>query len=381
MREYLNPDITPTILATILHYQKTTNVRVLRTQEAHTPMTNSSVSSNGQDCAKSQLSITTKKLIASGLILTPPKLSQFIFNQTEKRNEKNKHVLYSDFPDITQIRERVYWGIYSWTLTKSKRRWLNYETALHVDDMICSPTDIVRDYLDFYHPNRLRATGLEVRNYETRRYAPLYIHPTTIQDATYIDIKSTYYSIVTLLGWNVGYMPGQWLIAGRAPLDFPLPNDKPARNYLVSIGLPGEIDVWTGYRWVSQSVPNVHINLALWSVIMDILHSIASIAVALGAIYVHTDGYILPSERANELMLAIRQFRLTPEVRAEGPTILLGFANYMCGERRTKSFPHDNLQANFSNVVQTPGRWLRKAINDIADRDIAAILYNRSISC
>jgi hypothetical protein len=293
--------------------------------------------------------------------------------------EKNKHILYSDFPDIRTINTRVYWGIYTWTLSALKRRWLLRDTALTVEDMICSPADTVRDYLDFYHPRPLRATGIEVREYELHKSAPLYIRPSTILQGTYIDIKSTYYSIVQLIGWDINYLPGQWLTPGRAPLDFPLPNDKPARNYLVSIGLPGEITIWTGTQWVSQRAKNVHINLGLWSAVMDILHSIASIAVQLGAIYVHTDGYILPTKNSEKLQAAIRQFRLTPEVRAQGPTICLGFADYMVGNRLTKNFIHPHTQGNFSNLYPTKAKLLRESIQRIDDKRIPETLFYRSI--
>ncbi len=292
---------------------------------------------------------------------------------------KNKHILYSDFPDIREIHSRVYWGIYSWTLSALKRRWLLAHTSLSDNGLICSPADIVRDYLDYYHPRRLRATGVEVRQYEQPKSAPLYIHPSTIREGTYIDIKSTYFSIVKVIGWDINYLPGQWLTPGRAPLDFPLPADKPARNYLVSIGLPGSMTIWTGHQWVYQNAQNVHINLGLWSAVMDILHSIANIAVALGAIYVHTDGYILPSKNAAQLMQQIRLFRLTPEVRAEGETILLGFANYVCGSRKTKSLNPLRLQSHWTNVYETDAEFLKNAIQRIDDDRMPEVLYKRSI--
>jgi len=224
---------------------------------------------------------------------------------------------------------------------------------------------------------KLRAIGAEARHYQIRTYAPYYVTPRILKDAMYVDIGSTFFSILKNIGWNVSYLPGKWLTAGRAPLDFPLPKEKGARNYLVTIGLPKPLTIWNGYEFISEHAKNAHINRAIYSVIMDILHSIASIAVALGAIYVHTDGYIIPQRAYSILCSYIEAYGLSPEVRAWGDAFVYGIGNYMVGEKITKSF--DPLRVSqMVNHIEPPDshQWLQNTVGKIVSDKVAERLYN-----
>lgn len=306
-------------------------------------------------------------------------LDEHIREATEARHAKNEHIIYAQFPDIREIDSRVYWGVFSWGIPAWKQRYLLKQSTVRIHELESSPGDITRDYLDFYHPKHLHCIGAEARTYEQHKSAPLYYAPFTSHDATYIDIDSTYFSILKLIGWNINYLPGQWLIPGRAPLDFPLPTHKGARNYLVSIGLPRPMLVWTGHDFIEQTGKNVHINRGLWLAVMDILHSIASIAVTLGAKYVHTDGYILPSKNAPILMRAIRDFGLTSRILGEGETFVYGIGNYKVGDKQSKLFGPDRVSNPINHIDPPDVLWLQKTIQTIVSKNVATRLYEQWI--
>jgi hypothetical protein len=321
-----------------------------------------------------------KKTTNSGLILTQHEdLEAHIRLKTILRNDKQKHIVYSNFPDIRTVETRVFWGVFSWSLVKPKQRWIRRNAVIDIHGLPCTPADIVRDYLEYYHPTRNRCTGVEARDYETHKAAPLYVRPSVLGDAVYIDLKAAYYSIVKNIGWNVNYLPGNWLLPGRAPLDFPLSEDKSARNYLVSIGLPSPVTIWTGYKFQYKSGSNPHINLGLWSVVMDTLHAIAGIAVSLDARYVHTDGYILPARNADKLLMEIERFNLTASIRSAGDAYVFGFGNYRVGDKQTKSFNPDRVQKSYSTIRDVPTNWLRKTVNEIVKRGIPERIYKESL--
>lgn len=326
------------------------------------------------------MSGTMKTTTSTGLTLIP-EVSSTLFDYFETKGQERHaskiHYIYSEFPDIREIKTRVYWGVFSWSLPQWKQRYLLKRSTVRIQDFVSSPGDLVRDYLDFYHPKALRCIGSEARIYEEHVSAPLYFRPFTIHEGTYIDIESTYFSILKLVGWNINYLPEQWLIPGRAPLDFPLMGHKGARNYLVSIGLPRPMLVWNGSKFVEQKGKNVHINRGLWRLVQDILHSIANIAVSLGAQYVHTDGYILPTRNAPALIKAIKDWGLTARVLGDGETFVFGMGNYMVGDKKSKRFSPYAVQKPFSSLREVPDVWLQKQIQKIATNKIAEKLYNQ----
>lgn len=314
-----------------------------------------------------------------GLTLTRANqlLDDYIEQKTQERNEKNQHILLSNFPDIREINERVFWGVFTWTLPKSKKRFLKRNSAIRMHDLPMSAGDLVRDYLDFYHPNRLRCVGREARFYQTHVSAPLHVTPTIIRNAMYIDIESTYWSILKIIGWDCGYMPDKWVTAGRAPLDFPLPTHKGARNYLVSAGLDTPMTIWTGEEFIYQNGNNVHKNLGLWHLVQDILHSIANIAISLGAVYVHTDGYIIDEKRAPALISAISDWGLNARNLGEGQGVVLGIGNYCVGGKKSKAFDYNRVQSPFSKIEQTNYGWLQKQIGMLASKKTAERLCDQ----
>lgn len=229
-----------------------------------------------------------------------------------------------------------------------------------------TPGDVVRDYLDFYFPARLRAFHNEAKFYDTHVSTPLFLRPGILSDGVYVDVKSAYFSIVNLVGWNVRYQPSSWVSPGRPCYDFPLANDtrriaKSARACLVSFGLHRKSTFWNGSKLSERATKNNHVNYGLWHIAQDILHAIASVAVQLGARYVHTDGYILPAGAAEILEEYIASWGFHSGRKGAGKTMVLGFGNFQVGEFRTKRL-RPIAGKPYTYVRPVNGGWLQRQL-------------------
>lgn len=265
-------------------------------------------------------------------------LEEYLNAAACERQQKNETLVLSEFPNIKTIHERVFYGMLSWTLPNRKERWIHSTALINRGNGYQTGSEVARDYLDWKFPKKLRACSAQAQSLRFPRSAPLYVRPSVLEFGSYVDITATYLSFMDIIGWNVDYFPGNWLVKGSPPSDFPLREVKVARNSLVSTGLPTPMRIWTGERFVDKHRRNTHLNLGLWSCIMDVLHAIAGFALRLGAVYVHTDGYILQAWDAQELIEYIAQFGLVASIKASGLSIVNGVGNYKVGERQTKHY-------------------------------------------
>ncbi len=78
---------------------------------------------------------------------------------------------------------------------------------------------------------------------------------------------------------------------------------------------------------------NPLINYQIIRLISDILNALGAAAVALGAVYVHTDGYVFTTESAYESMTqVVRDWGLTPRLKSRGPGEIRGVGAYALGK-------------------------------------------------
>lgn len=257
-----------------------------------------------------------------------------------QRREKMTPEMVTHFPSIVDMRTKVILGSFSWTMPFLRRRFLDSNTSVDIFGVEQTPTEISRDYLRVVFPDRLRATGAQVEELRKQKTHPLYANPCVIESAAYVDLKSAYWSIMNAVGWNVDYFPNKFLGKGRGVEDFPLPNHKPARNSLVSMGLPSQSRIWTGTGFETEHTNNPNLNLGIYRLVQDVLHTIAFKAVQLGAMYVHTDGYILPIEKADELIYYIGEWGLTSKIKETGQAKIYAAGVYSIGEHKIHRIVH-----------------------------------------
>lgn len=292
----------------------------------------------------------------------------------ERRNLFKDYRVFVRMPDIHLMQEPVRVGIFSWSLDKTKERWLKANSLVNLGFGIQTPMDVVRDYLAWKFPHRLRASGAQVRAIKAHRAPPLYLKTGVLQHGVYVDIKSAYFSIVNTVGWNVDYSPDRWVIPGKPCYDYPLANDpsrlgKASRACLVSVGLNHHVHKWTGTKFTTVQARNHFTNYGLWAIAQDILHSIASVAISLGALYVHTDGYILPQGSDEILREYIAGWGLDTGTKGAGPTLVLGFGNFICGEFRTKRL-RAILGRNYRYNYPVSAGWLQQQLSRRVSRNM-----------
>lgn len=296
-------------------------------------------------------------------------LSDFMRAKAEERQAKTQTLVVDYFPPLQEFPDdRIYLGTNSWTFPDRHERWLKPGGYFVTENGIQTAGEIARDYLDFKFPKKLRATKAQKDLLNFHRSAPLYIEPTILEDAAYVDLKSAYWSIMSLAGWDVDYFPGKWILQGTPPDDFPYPDIKPARNSLVSCGLPTPLRMWTGKKITRQFRSNIHINMGLWAFTMDVLHAIASIARELEACYVHTDGYILPRWNAPDLIEEIEKFGLHAGIKARGVGTIIGMGNWKVGEHQTINYMRGySLMGGVEYNYATPRTELREKLKHYTD--------------
>jgi hypothetical protein len=110
--------------------------------------------------------------------------------------------------------------------------------------------------------------------------------------------------------------------------DFPYANYKLARNCLVSVGLPAPARTWTGTEIKVVSRPSKFVNLILWRLVADVLNGVAADMVKVGAIYINTDGYIVPDASIAAAFDVLGDWGLEGRVKHYGEVDVAALGSY-----------------------------------------------------
>lgn len=290
-----------------------------------------------------------------------------IVEKIKEKHEKQTIEIVDRFGNLTLETDRIMTGSFSWYWMQQKRKQLLRPFALNFEGVISTPSELARTYLELNYKKQ-RATSEQISYFKASQGAPLYAKPHKFEEGVYIDIRSAYWQILQIVGWDADYNQGKWLGRG-APMDnFPYADIKLSRNCLVTAGLPSLGVFWDGEKQTFKSIPthNRSANLGIWSLTMDILHGVAWDAIAAGAVYAHTDGYICASERAGAVIDAIRGWGLETRIKASGETTVYGVGSYSIGAKSTnnthKEYAYDNL------VLSSYRMWLKRKVKFFAER-------------
>lgn len=276
-------------------------------------------------------------------------------------------VVVGEWPSLTELNEPAFIGSFSWSTSTTKRKIVLRPFANSIYAPLLTPADLARDYLEVKYPKRARISSRQYWDMKNHRTAPLYATPGHLSFGYYVDLKAAYWSILQVIGWDVDYLPGRFLAVRSDVSDFPFPAYKLARNCLVSVGLPGKSTLWTGEKLVQQKRPNRLINLMLWSCVQDVLNSIAADMVDIGAVYVHTDGYILPEERLEDAFSILDEWGLPGSVRHAGEAKIYGAGLYEMDTHKAKRF-HSRVPRITDTIDRSPRKWLKPRFSRLAER-------------
>lgn len=284
----------------------------------------------------------------------------------EHWESKSKYSMFTVqlLPSFQFIQEPAFLGSWSLTTVKTLRRILVKKILTEVDGMVFTPSELARVYLKAKFPNRRkRMRGEQIRACKSYLQSPLFAKRGRWGECSYLDLKSAYWSIMNLVGWDIDYHPNNWLKLGTPPDDFPWSNNKLARNCLVSLTLPSKITFWTGSKITYKGGYNPNLNYGLYCLVMDTLQGIALDMVRAGAVYVHTDGYIIPDKKLASAREIIAEWGFTGSIKAQGDTEIFSTGSYRVGRNQTKIIHDYALQTNNIEIDPTHAVWLKKRLS------------------
>jgi hypothetical protein len=269
-----------------------------------------------------------------------------------------------DMPPFREISDRVVMGSFSRTDMVNRVKYIYPQHAMLVPDIIkpVTASQLARAYLwvkfgNKRHRMRKSQYGYIVRGRKTH---PLYAMPQHIDEAIYVDIKAAYFHILLTLGLNPDYLPHKWLGRGVTVTDFPYSDQKLTRNMIVSGCLPGHSTIWEKGEIIHRRTSSSTVNLMLWSVVMDVLHTFARDMIKIGAVYVHTDGYILDAKHIGDVDALARKWRIPMGVKYMGECKVIGPSAYtFYGQHEHRTRRKDSRPC--SNIAPVPGEWMREA--------------------
>ena len=285
----------------------------------------------------------------------------------EIRREKSDGMnikIVTRFPPLSELKGMTFLGSFSWTSKATNEKWIMQSHAYELGAGYVTPSDIARDYIAVKFAGvRLRCNSRQWQEVvKERKSQPLFAAPCTLTKAYYIDLKSAYWQILQLGGWDVDYSPKRFLSPRSDVYDFPVPEIKLARNCLVSMGLPSGVNVWIPNVGFAHRKPQkASVNLILWGLVQDVLHGVAyDLLQCAGAVYINTDGYIIPDNRMSEASAVLDSWGLNWTIKHDGRAEVRGAGDYDIGgytSKRVRTVPRP-----FSYIRPRAIDWLRNKI-------------------
>ena len=290
----------------------------------------------------------------------------------EEKQSRKKIILTKRLPPLSSLKELTIIGKYSYYQNQSQKRIIDKTEAIELKPgLVETPPNIARSYLLEKYKLSPRISKVQFdANVESLRQMPNYAKPGKFDYGFYVDIKSAYWAIMNIAGWDVDYYPGKWLSDGTPPDDFPLPDHKTARSCLYSAGAMSSIPYYDPeYRKKGKESAiglfkngNPLINPGLIKLTSDVLNSIATQAINAGAVYVNTAGFIAPNEHiAGHIVHIIMNWGLEARIKAEGKGAVKGSGAYKVGNEISSPFKVRRDEQGINKVFEPRYiNWLEK---------------------
>lgn len=187
-----------------------------------------------------------------------------------------------------------------------------------------------------------------------------------------VDIEAAYYSIYSALSLDLEYKRDRGTMTIR-DVAFDgheqIAPHKLARNMAAGIIRSTHRTIWEGGTVHEERSHNTLLAPQLWALIADTMHAIARRAVeGYGAVFVNTDGYIVPAGHADGLITELADdWCLKASVRASGKAALQSYTSYQVGDHTTETnhqemVPKSNLVDLSSQQVARLARLRRFAL-------------------
>jgi len=290
-----------------------------------------------------------------------------VIAKLEEKHSKQSISVVDRFPLLNFVSDNVMLGSFSWYWMTERKKEVLRPFALNFGNVLTTPAELARTYLQLKYP-RQRATKEQVTYFKCPHFSPLYAKPHNFESACYIDIRSAYWQILQIVGWDVDYCPLRWLGKGQPMDDFCYADIKLARNCLVTAGLPTEASFWSGsvQEFKRMSTYNSTSNLGIWALCQDVLHGVAWDAIRAGAVYAHTDGYICDAQNSRKVIDAISEWGLEARIKKAGEAVVRGVGSYSFGNQSTNTPKQVHGYSNL--ILSDKHSWLKRKIRFFSER-------------
>lgn len=161
------------------------------------------------------------------------------------------------------------------------------------------------------------------------------------------DLTSAFWQIYRGLWLNVAYPRGYGTLSLK-PVADALADWKQARNAVMGLTRARETTAWKDGKRLTLQTTNPFLSPSLWAVVQATLHSIAAVAISMGALYVNTDSYMFDeADGSVEYFTAFLQaYELSYHLECRGGARLVGWNNYKVGTKRTGLYAKYPYQTN-----------------------------------
>lgn len=219
------------------------------------------------------------------------------------------------------------------------KRWIRPSAVISVGGLPTTMGSLVRTWLrqTYRLPLRRKADQIaEAERYLKAHSMPLYAVAGWQGEALYLDISSAYLQIASAIGWDVDVSLTRNFLSVRRlpPLPLGLYESKLARALLYSLAYPSLANVVRYGRVSAEALPAPYRNPLFCMVVMLVLRSVAfDLITVANAVYVHTDGAIIPVEYLPEALAVYDTWGLVVSEKARGDAIVYGVGSYRVGQR------------------------------------------------
>lgn len=282
----------------------------------------------------------------------------------ERVLDHRQNFVVEGMPPLLTMPNPTFLGGFAWT-TNTARFLLSRSAVRGVGESVATPSGLARAYLtEKFGGKRRRCTtaqyDLLLKDFRT---SPLYCRPAWSGEFVAIDLKAAYWQILSRVGWDVDYYPNKWIGVKSDVTDFPYAHHKLMRNLLVSAGLPARVQWWDGKKIRSRKGRNPLYNGILWAFVQDVLNAVAVDMLEIGALHIHTDGYILPASEEALAMQILDEWTLIGEVRARGDGWIKQVGRWRVG--MTEVGRRDILSSKDMNKVRVEPyqQWLKRSFS------------------
>lgn len=264
-------------------------------------------------------------------------------------------VVHLHKPDLSDVPAGTIIGGSVWSKLRHARWIVN--PAVHIGNGL-TYADLARSWIEINIP---KLPLKRKRDDEPIEHAPV-PHLARVgeyHDVAYVDIKSTYRTILETCGFDVEYRAGQWLSRGNATSgldDLP----KIAYSAIVTLSIRYYRTIRETTRdgsFRTRQLRNKYANVALYALVRDILHAIYSDVVSsVYVYYANTDGYIVKMSDVERVGQIINDWGFEFGVKKSGTARIYGVANYTFN---TSSSRRRVSQGKFTDLVSPVFRdWL-----------------------